>query len=228
MRISDALFTLVVPLGAVLIFANLSGDGAKATRQFIVAQLAPVGALVDEARNVRFFSRDAQGSPTSAFDVFAGKDDVDYDFVACIKASGSDVSRTLMGFLSMRDHKTVANVASCFISANRPALCKQAGRSRVAAMMEAYLWARQHALKHKAEGLDTSRVAGDGRADDPGDEIWDGPDDRAVFSALKGLALDGYISLDDFGWFPRAEIRQALADVVVARRPCLPPPVGAS
>jgi hypothetical protein len=113
----------------------------------------------------------------------------------------------------------VANVASCFIAANRPGLCEAAGKAKIAAMMEVYLWARQYSLR---PGMLAVKRASNGEndGDDPAEVAWDGPEDHAVFAALKRLAIDGYISLDDFGLLPRQEIRQALEGVVAERRPC--------
>jgi hypothetical protein len=219
-RISNLLFSLAVPLAGLAIFASLPGEGSAAMRQFIVAQLAPVAALVDTSRNASFYSHGSDGSPSSAFDAFAGKGKVDVNFTACIESSGSDFSATLQKFLSMSDHRTVANVASCFIAANRPGLCEAAGKAKIAAMMEVYLWARQYSLR---PGMLAMKSVGHlkNESDDPAETTWDGPDDHAVFAALKRLAIDGYISLDDFGLLPRAEIRQAFEGVVAERRPCV-------
>lgn len=222
MRLSTLFFALAAVLGGLFAFANLPGEQGKATRDLIVAALAPVGGLTDEARNAFFYSIDAKGTPSSAFDALVSKDRVDYAFVSCVKYSGADMNTALMKFLSMSDHQTVANVVSCYVDANRPARCTPAGRAGLDAMMEIYLWARQHSLKQKAGGYSLPAIGADGRpvASDPADEAWDGADDRAIFSNLKRLAADGYISLDDFGWFPRSEIRQALAGVVATRTPC--------
>ena len=219
-RISNLLFSFAVPLAGLAIFASLPGEGSAAMRQFIAAQLAPVAALVDTSRNASFYSHGSDGSPSSAFDAFAGKGKVDVNFTACLQSSGSDVSVTLQKFLSMSDHRTVANVASCFIAANRPGLCEAAGKAKIAAMMEVYLWARQYSLR---PGMLAVKRASNGEndGDDPAEVAWDGPEDHAVFAALKRLAIDGYISLDDFGLLPRQEIRQALEGVAAERRPCV-------
>jgi hypothetical protein len=127
-------------------------------------------------------------------------------------------------FLSMSDHQTVASVAACFLSANRQGFCQESGRAKLMAMMEVYLWARQDALRQGPDRPSPEvRAVAEGRTlpITSDDRTWDGPQDRAVFSTLKSLAAGGYISLDDFGWFPRVEIRQALDGVAAESAPCL-------
>jgi hypothetical protein len=127
-------------------------------------------------------------------------------------------------FFSLSDHQTVASIASCFIAAKRRELCSEAGRVKLMAMVEVYLWARQDALNPPADRLTPeARAVAEGRTlpTDPDDRAWNGPRDRAIFATLKGLAVGGYISLDDFGWFPREEIRQTLTGVAAERAPCL-------
>jgi hypothetical protein len=215
MKFSTLLGILAVAIGAVFVFANLPGESSKATRRFLVAQLEPVAAMVNQQRNSSgLYSSGINGKPSTAFDIFV-HDGADMDFASCLKSSSSDIDVDGPK-LFMLYHNMVARVASCYVGANRPALCQQAGRAKLAAMMEIYLWARQHAVNN--EVLAVSRGS-DGS--DPYEKTWDGPDDHAVFIKLKQLAKDGYISLDDFGWFPRAEIREALQDVEAERTPCL-------
>jgi hypothetical protein len=220
MKFSTFLAVLVVAFGGLFVFANLPGESSKATRRFLVMQLAPVAALVDESRNRSLYGVGANGRPSSTFDALAGDGNVDVGFANCMLSAGPDLDTVGPKFFMLSDHKIVANVVSCFVSANRPGLCQEAGRTKLVAMMEIYLWARQWALKRQA--ANPASVSDD---TDPDDKTWDGPDDRAIFSTLKRLAKDGYISLDDFGWFPRAEIRDALVDVDAERTLCLKAPV---
>lgn len=216
MKISTFLALFVVAIGGLYVFASFPGEYSRTTRRFLVEQLAPVAALIDEKRNLGLYGFGADGKPRSTFDVFASGGGADADFATCLKSAGPDFDKVAVKFFSLSDHKIVANVTLCVVGANRPGLCQEAGRKKLAAIMEIYLWARQRALKLEPDGADDQAAAVD-----LNDKTWDGPDDRAIFTALKRLAKDGYVSLDDFGWFPRAEIREALKDVEAERTPCM-------
>jgi hypothetical protein len=206
---------------ALTTFANSGGVWARQTHGFLVAQLAPIGAMVDVARNASYRGPGAHGG--SSFDIIANADKMDGSLLACLQSSGSDVSDTAAKFLSMRDHKAIASVAACYIADHRSRYCEALGKEQLGAMMDLYLSARQRFL-HPPSGQsarDFSAVINNTEIIDPDELKWDGADDHAVFAALKGLAREGYISLGDFGWFPRAEIRQALEGVEAEGAPCL-------
>jgi hypothetical protein len=221
MKFSTALISAVLGCLGLFVFASLPGEPSKATRRFLVEELAPVADLINEQRSPSY-GFGADGKPASIFDVFLGKGGADSDFASCISRDGPSLASAGLKFFPLNNHKSVAGVASCFIGANRPSLCQEAGRTKLAAMMEIYLSTKQRELKRLSEGFDgqSGLTSEQADADDPERRTWDGADDRAIFAKLKRLAADGYISLDDFGWFPRAEIREALSDVAAERAPC--------
>jgi hypothetical protein len=169
MKISTFLGLFVIAVGGLYVFANLPGESSRTTRRFLVAQLAPIAALVDEKRNLSLYSVGSDGKPSSIFDVFASGGSADANFATCLKSAGPDFDNAAVKFFSLSDHKIVANVTLCVVGGNRPGLCQEAGRTKLAAMMEIYLWARQRALRSEPAVSDgASQVADNqGATDDP-------------------------------------------------------------
>jgi hypothetical protein len=181
----------------------------------------PVAPLADFFRGSNFYHVRDDGSVASQFDVFVTDKKFDDSLETCLRSSGPDPAVTLQKFLAMHEHETVAAVTSCYVGLYPPRFCQDIHRARLAAVMEMYLRTRDRTKGRPDLELAGSRVSNDADVQSASrQDEGDGPDDQAIFANLQRLAKEGYVSLDDFGWFPRPEIRAALQDVAAQRAPC--------
>lgn len=221
LRIFGWLVAIAAASGALVMFANSPGDASRATRRFLVAQLAPLAPLAEFFRGSNFYHVRDDGSVASQFDVFMIDRKFDDSLAACLRSSGPDPAATLQKFLAMYDRETVAAVTSCYVGLYPPRFCQDLHRARLAAVMEMYLRTRDRAKGRPNLELAGGRVSNDADVQSASrEDEGEGPDDQAIFANLRRLAREGYVSLDDFGWFPRPEIRAALQDVAAERAPC--------
>jgi hypothetical protein len=96
------------------------------------------------------------------------------------------------------------------------------------ATIELYYWSRENGrhptqrqiMAEKMNHLEDNTALGPGNGGDSYERAWNGPQDSAVAEDLKSLLRNGYLDADAFGYFPRQEVRAALASTPPQRTAC--------
>jgi len=225
--------TLAAAAGAGLGLATSSSERGEAFRAFVSAELAPVARMATAHRDGELMSNAGQAvdSITPYYMKFFPDGKPDQDLKDCVqREQPTNSAQFTEEMFRLPVHHTVTTVIGCLFDHDLQRFCRPGGREQIAAAEEIYFWARHRTLadleQRKAKGQYVD--AGDRKSyrDASGEHYdqyalsWDGPDDRAIVDNLKLLTRAGYVSLADFGLFPRDEIRAALDGVTVEKDAC--------
>lgn len=225
---------LAAAAGAIAGLATSTSERGEAFRRFISAPLAPVGRLVIAHRDGEFLSTPVQAmdSLVPYYKAFFADGKPDPDFKSCVQRESAENNvRFNENMVVIPEHHTVTVVIGCFLDHDWSRFCRPGGREQIVAAAEVYFWARRRAMDHDEQGKaghlgyfdEADRKTyrdSSGPHYDPDALSWDGPEDRALVRSLKRLAGQGYLSLADFGFFPRDEVRAALDGVVAEKNAC--------
>jgi hypothetical protein len=225
--------TFAAAVGAALGLATSSSERGEAFRAFVSAELAPVARMTTAHRDGELMSNAGQAVESIApyYAKFFPDGKPDSDMKACVqREQPTNSAQFTEEMFGLPVHHAVTTVIGCLLDHDLQRFCRPGGREQIAAAGEIYFWARHRTLadleQRKAKGQYVD--AGDRKTyrDTSGPHYdqyalsWDGPDDRAIVANLKLLARQGYVSLADFGFLPRDEIRAALDGVTVEKDAC--------
>jgi hypothetical protein len=213
--------------------ATSSSERGEAFRAFVSAEFAPVARLATAHRDGEFMSNlgQAETSIASDFTKFLREGQPDSDMKACVqREQPTNSAQFTQEMFVLPVHHTVTAVIGCLFDHDLQRFCRPGGREQIVAGGEIYFWARHRSLadlaQRKAQGQYVDASDRKTYRDTSGEHYdqyamsWDGPDDQAIVADLKLLAREGYVSLADFGFLPRDEIRAALDGVTVEKDAC--------
>jgi hypothetical protein len=225
--------TLAAVAGAGLGLATSSSERGEAFRALVSAELAPVARLAAAHRDGELMSNLGQATESIApyYAKFFPEGKPDSDLKACVQREQPTNSAQLTEeMFGLPVHHTVTTVIGCLFDHDLQRFCRPSGREQIVAAGEIYFWARHRSLadleQRKARGQYVDASDRKTYRDTSGPHYdqyamsWDGPDDQAIVANLKLLARQGYVSLADFGFLPRDEIRAALDGVTVEKDAC--------
>jgi hypothetical protein len=224
---------LAVVAGAGLGLATSSGERGDAFRAFASAEMAPVARLATAHRDGEFMSNlgQAETAIASEYVKFFSEGKPDPDMKACVQREQPTNSAQLaQEMFALPVHHTVTTIIGCLFDHDLQRFCRPGGREQIVAGEEIYFWARHRSLadlaQRKAQGQYVDASDRKTYRDTSGEHYdqyamsWDGPDDQTIVADLKLLARQGYVSLADFGFLPRDEIRAALDGVSAENDAC--------
>ena len=115
--------------------------------------------------------------------------------------------------------ESLAKFANCYMTKNVERLCSGAQRKVLSEVIAHYYanrayWLRQADPKTRG-GLQLNVVQGNPKPAD-----WSNPVAKALPDNLRKLVAQGYVSRDDFGWFPEEELKPILNGTAVEAAPC--------
>lgn len=210
--------------------ATSDSDAGAGMRRRITDALGPIADTMASWRDSRTFFTPGgvDGSPASVLDAFSPGGKADPDFAACVAALGPDLAKSAQELFGMHSHAATTSFVDCVLTRNIASFCTPAGRERAKAALEFYYWSRENGrhpsqtrlTAERMNHLEDDTALGPGGGGDSYERTWEGPQDAAVNDDLKSLLRNGYLDADDFGLFPRKEIRHILHQINQERTAC--------